>query len=149
MTTPTTVVPSEATTPPDQASTAVELADLLDQAAALIERDGLHRGDYWPAGIALPYAAGQPVDVVGALAVAAGITDAAEIDEQVIGTYRYNPVRHAAEEGVPHPVITVLRKHLGLPDIEELFAWSDNHGAAEVIVELRVCAAKLRIGAGT
>src|SRR5258706_4994931 len=69
----TTTAPTE--TPPDETLSPQALAAELDEAATLIETNGLCRGDYWPRSLALGWADGQPLDVVGAIAVAAGITD--------------------------------------------------------------------------
>lgn len=49
-------------------------AALLD-AADLIERDGLHKGDYWPGrATQAPYEPGMPCCAMGAIAVASGAT---------------------------------------------------------------------------
>lgn len=49
--------------------------EVLNSAADLIERDGLHKGDYWPGQRdGTPCQPGVPCCVHGALAVASGLT---------------------------------------------------------------------------
>ena len=44
-----------------------QVADLIDEAATLIESDGLEVGDYWTGALFQPYEPGMPCCTVGAL----------------------------------------------------------------------------------
>lgn len=125
-----------------------ELVEILRQAAATIERDGLHRAGYWYGDLLLDYAPGVPVDAIGALAVATGLTRTEDVEIGFLGLTRYDPRRHThVGGGEPHPAVRVLREHLRLRSVEGVFAWSDSSSAAQVATEMRTAAAMLAIGA--
>lgn len=118
--------------------TAAQVADHIDAAAALIERDGLHHGDFWAAttsGLA-PRPAGAACCTAGALAVS------------VFG----EPTTHALaadfcnadDDGWEHPVFTAAKRELGFYLPSGLFSWSDSHSQDEVVAGLRQAAANLR-----
>jgi hypothetical protein len=94
-----------------------ETADILDEAANVIERNGWHRGFYYDRSVHLPPAE-CPVCALGAVNVAMGSVD---------------PVR-PAEIGSPAEV--ALERYLGVASVAD---WNDDPDriAAEVITALR------------
>ena len=88
------------------------------------------------------YREGAPTDMVGAIAVTVGVTVLVEVEDRIVpppDAYT-DP---AAAVAACHPAIRALITHLALPDVEALFAWSDNHTVPQTVVALQACAANL------
>lgn len=89
--------------------------EVLTAAADLIERCGLHRGDYWPGAKGrAEYVPGDPCCPQGAFAVVTG------------STKYFN-----------HPAEVLLERHIG----DAVGPWSDKHSRGEVVAALREVAA--------
>lgn len=122
------------------------IADILDRAAALIASDGLNTGDWWPDAHRCTWQPGMACDVAGSIGVASGHRVGAAIDYQVVGVDIYDPVRREHVDGVPHPAFAALMHHLHASEVEQVFRWSDDTPAGQVIERLRTCAAELLAG---
>lgn len=129
----------------DREMSLATIADLIDKAAELITKYDLQRGEYWQGSMTLPYAEGVPLDVIGAVAVAMGITDPDEVERLVDGSPFYNATRHATEQNNPHPAILELVARLGLADVPDLMIWSDSQSTHQAVTVLRAVAAAMRI----
>jgi hypothetical protein len=124
------------------------VAAILDRAAALIERDGKALGEYWTCSLfASTWTDGRSCCAIGGIAVAAGIRDQHAVDVHVAGTPHYDAVSGTHVLEAPHPALAALAAHLHLTRPEDVMAWSDAATEAEVVAELRTCAAALRIAA--
>lgn len=130
---------------PEPELTPAAVADALDRAAVLIEQDGLYDGDWWPNAVVLPWEPGTPCDVTGAIGVACGYRAGSDIDYDVVGVSVYDPVHHVHVEQDPHPAFAAVMRHLSATEAEQVFRWSDDARANEVIERLRMCAAELRM----
>lgn len=137
---------------PYRPSTLLELADIVDQAADLIDTVGLHQGGLWPTrtGTRLdPYRPGQPCCVAGALGVALGVTDPAAIEADLLGLdLVYDHLAGKQVRLGEHPVMHVLIAELDLHSCEDLFVWSDSSTHLEVVTELRSAADRIRANVG-
>jgi hypothetical protein len=98
----------------------IETADILDEAANVIERNGHHKGDYLDE-VEGKTPAGCPVDIYGAINVASF--------GQPVLTEDFDP-------GLAFPARRVMRKHL---NTTALGAWNDapDRTAEQVITALR------------
>jgi hypothetical protein len=121
-----------------------QVADLIDQAATLIETDGLEVGDYWTGALFQPYAPGMPCCTVGALAAVSGYRDGTDAERAFVGVSDYDPRNGVTEPDHPHLVMATLMKALGFRVAEDIYDWSDNAGDREVVAELRYAAAQIR-----
>jgi hypothetical protein len=141
-----------ATIPPDKPITGdlspAQVADLIDQAATLIETDGLEVGDYWARALFQPYEPGMPCCTVGALAAVSGYRDGIDAEKAFVGIGDYDPETGVTEPDHPHLVMATAMKALGFREAEDLYDWSDNAGDREVVAELRYAAAQIRAQAG-
>jgi hypothetical protein len=117
------------------------IADLIDQAAQLIETDGLEVGDLWPGALFGPYEPGSSCCTAGALAVVCGYRRAEQVEEAFTAT---SPIDDGEVPWNPHPVFSAVMAELGFTKPEDLYDWSDSAGAREVVKELRIAAAKIR-----
>lgn len=137
---------------PDERLTPAEVAEIHVTAAALIEREGLFRGDWWELDRAHPYTwtPGHALCAVGALAVATGYRTDAQLLREFTALYAppVNPGEDPPEPADPHPALQALLAWHGTQDIEFLFKWSDDAeqaGEPERITEtFRAIAAGLR-----
>ncbi|MFC5236043.1 DUF6197 family protein [Pseudonocardia zijingensis] len=125
-----------------------QVADLIDQAAALIESDGLEVGDYWTWALFQPYEPGIPCCTVGALAAVSGYRDGMDAEKTFVGVSSYNPETGVTEPDRPHLVMATVMKVLEFREAEDLYDWSDNAGNQEVVARLRYAAAQVRAQAG-
>jgi hypothetical protein len=126
-----------------------QVADLIDQAATLIETDGLEVGDFWIEAPFQPYEPGMPCCTVGALAAVSGYRDGIDADKSfVVGVGDYDPETGVTEPDHPHIVMATAMKALGFREAEDLYDWSDDAGDREVVAELRYAAAQIRAQAG-
>ena len=125
-----------------------QVADLIDQAATLIETDGLEVGDFWPRALIQPYEPGMPCCTVGALAAVSGYRDGIDAEKAFVGVSDYDPETGVTEPDHPHLVMATAMKALGFREAEDLYDWSDNAGDREVVAELRHAAAQIRAQAG-
>ncbi|WP_433296519.1 DUF6197 family protein [Pseudonocardia sp. CA-142604] len=125
-----------------------QVADLIDQAATLIETDGLEVGDYWTKALFQPYEPGMPCCTVGALAAVSGYRDGIDAEKAFVGVGDYDPATGVTEPDSPHLVMVAAMKALGFREAEDLYDWSDNAGDREVVAELRNAAAQIRAQAG-
>jgi hypothetical protein len=125
-----------------------QVADLIDQAATLIETDGLEVGDFWPRALFQPYEPGMPCCTVGALAAVSGYRYGIDAEKAFVGASEYDPETDATEPDHPHLVMATAMKALGFREAEDLYDWSDNAGDREVVAELRYAAAQIRAQAG-
>jgi hypothetical protein len=125
-----------------------QVADLIDQAATLIETDGLEVGDYWKKALFQPYEPGTPCCTAGALAAVSGYRDGIDAEKAFVGVGDYDPETGATEPDQPHLVMATVMKALGFREAEDLYDWSDNAGDRVVVAELRDAAAKIRAQAG-
>jgi hypothetical protein len=125
-----------------------QVADLIDQAATLIESDGLEVGDYWTGALFQPYEPGMPCCTVGALAAVSGYRDGIDAEKAFVGVSDYDPETGVAEPDHPHLVMTTVMKALGFREAEDLYDWSDDAGDREVVARLRRAAAQIRAQAG-
>lgn len=125
-----------------------QVADLIDQAATLIESDGLEVGDYWTWALVQPYEPGMPCCTVGALAAVSGYRDGMDAEKAFVGVSDYDPETGATEPDHPHLVMATVMKVLGFREAEDLYDWSDNAGNQEVVARLRDAAAQIRAQAG-
>jgi hypothetical protein len=125
-----------------------QVADLIDQAATLIETDGLEVGDYWTRALFQPYKPGMPCCTVGALAAVSGYRDGIAAEKAFVGVGDYDPETGVAEPDHPHLVMATVMKALGFREAEDLYDWSDNAGDREVVAALRYAAAQIRAQAG-
>ena len=123
-------------------------ADILDAAAAIIETNGRHVGNYWDALIELdtrqssPWRPGTPCCTAAAIGVAIGLRRMWDVEAHIVPASR--PEVFADE--APHPAFRALMTHLGAYSIETVFDWSDEHGKDEIAATMRECAAALRAG---
>jgi hypothetical protein len=125
-----------------------QVADLIDQAATLIETDGLEVGDYWTRALFQPYEPGTPCCTVGALAVVSGYRDGIGAEKAFVGVSDYDPKTGVTEPDHPHLVIATAMKALGFREAEDVYEWSDHAGDREVVAELRFAAAQIRTQSG-
>jgi hypothetical protein len=125
-----------------------QVADLIDQAATLIETDGLEVGDYWTSALFQPYEPGIPCCTAGALAAVSGYRDGIDAEKAFVGVSDYDPDTGVTEPDHPHLVMATAMKALGFREAEDLYNWSDNAGDREVVAELRYAAAQIRAQAG-
>jgi hypothetical protein len=125
-----------------------QVADLIDQAATLIETDGLEVGDYWTKALFQPYEPGLPCCTVGALAAVSGYRDGIAAEKAFVGVGDYDPEIGVAEPDHPHLVMATVMKALGFREAEDLYDWSDKAGGREVVAALRYAAAQIRAQAG-
>lgn len=137
--TPDRPIPADLT--PDQ------VADLIDQAATLIETDGLEIGGYWPDSLLRPYEPGMSCCAAGALAAVSGYTDVTDVEKGFVGIGELVLDTGDTEPDHPHPVFAAAMPALGFRQVEDLYNWSDNAGDVEVVEALREAAAKIRAGA--
>jgi hypothetical protein len=141
-----------ATIPPDMPITGdlspAQVANLIDQAATLIETDGLEVGDYWTRALFQPYEPGMPCCTVGALAAVSGYRDGIDAEKAFVGIGDYDPDTGVSEPDQPHLVMATAMKVLGFREAEDLYNWSDTAGDREVVAELRYAAAQIRAQAG-
>jgi hypothetical protein len=141
-----------ATIPPDTPITGdlspAQIADLIDQAATLIETDGLQVGDYWTRALFQPYEPGMPCCTAGALAAVSGYRDGIDAEKAFVGVSDYDPETGVTEPDHPHLVMATVMKALGFREAEDLYDWSDNAGDREVVAGLRYAAAQIRAQAG-
>jgi hypothetical protein len=121
-----------------------QIADLIDQAAQLIERDGLEIGGYWPDSLLRPYEPGDSCCTAGALAAVAGYHEVVTVEDTFVGIGHYDTETGETEPDHPHPVFAAAMSALGFRRVEDLYDWSDNAGGREVVAELRDAAAKIR-----
>jgi hypothetical protein len=110
-------------------------AELLRDAANHIKLCGLFKGEYWPGDLDDPgYIDGDPCCVLGALALAAGISDAAhadvELDHYPALVIALDAIAHRIAPGGEEPVVPAWNDH---PD----------RTAGEVVAELRAAASEL------
>jgi hypothetical protein len=84
------------------------LAQLLADAATLIERDGLHQGGYWDGDLLFDYRAGVALDAVGALAVVAGHTRTETVEVEFLGLSRRGHPRARRRAGAARAPATAL-----------------------------------------
>jgi hypothetical protein len=125
-----------------------QVADLIDEAATLIESDGLEVGDYWAGALFQPYEPGMPCCTVGALAAVSGYRDGIDAEKAFVGVSDYDPQTGVTEPDHPHLVMTAVMKALGFREAEDLYDWSDDAGDQEVVARLRYAAAKIRAQEG-
>jgi hypothetical protein len=125
-----------------------QVADLIDEAATLIETDGLEVGDYWTRALFQPYEPGMPCCTVGALAVVSGYRDGIGAEKAFVGVGDYDPEIGVIEPDQPHLVMSTAMKALGFREAEDLYDWSDNADDREVVAELRFAAAQIRAQSG-
>lgn len=125
-----------------------QVADLIDQAATLIETDGLEVGGYWADALFRPYEAGMSCCTAGALAAVSGYHDVTDVEEAFVGIGSYDPDTGDTSPDCPHPVFEAAMAELGFKRVEDLYDWSDSAGDAEVVATLRDVAAKIRAQAG-
>jgi hypothetical protein len=116
-------------------STAAARAAHLIEAAALIERDGLHKGDYWPGySEQAHYQPGMPCCSMGAIAVTSDAT---------LPAGEFNP-----EEVIPAAADLSRYINRGRPSglARWLHDWNDEEArtAVHVAEAMRGCAAELR-----
>jgi len=141
-----------ATIPPDTPITGdlspAQVANLIDQAATLIETDGLEVGDYWTRALFQPYEPGMPCCTVGALAAVSGYRDGIDAEKAFVGVSDYDPQTGVTEPDHPHLVMAAVMKALGFREAEDLYDWSDDAGDQEVVARLRYAAAQIRAQAG-
>jgi hypothetical protein len=121
-----------------------QVADLIDQAAMLIETDGLEVGDYWTRAPFQPYEPGMACCTVGALAAVSGYCDGVDAEKAFVGVGEYNPEAGVTEPDHPHLVMATVMKALGFREAEDLYDWSDNAGDRAVVAALRYTAAQIR-----
>jgi hypothetical protein len=126
----------------------VQVADLIDLAATLIESDGLEVGDYWTGALFQPYEPGMPCCTVGALAAVSGYRDGIDAEKAFVGVSDYDPETGVAEPDHPHLVMATVMEALGFREAEDLYDWSDDAGDREVVARLRDAAAQIRAQAG-
>lgn len=138
----TTVVPDR---PITGDLTPERIADLIDQAAQLIERDGLEVGDLWTAATGRwDYEPGDSCCTAGALAVVCGYRRAEQVEEAFTATGSVNAVDENGQEWEPHPVFAAVMAEFGFTEVEHLYDWSDRAGDREVVRVLRYAAAAIR-----
>lgn len=88
--------------------------EVLLAAADLIERNGLHKGDYWPDSHSRrSYVPGEPCCAIGAMCAVTGMSRGGCCNAEVL-----------------------LERHVGGPVVP----WSDEHTQAEVVATLRAVA---------
>jgi hypothetical protein len=120
------------------------IADRVDLAAALIERDGLEHGDLWDTGLLLDYRDGVACSADGALAVVCGYRNARQAEAEFFGT----DVLYLDADQVPsapHPVLAAVMAEMCCVRVEELFDWSDSARPDQVVARLRQVAAAFRL----
>ena len=137
-----------ANTPITRDLTPEQVADAIDQAARLIETDGLEIGGYWADALLRPYEPGMSCCTAGALAVATGYRDVADVEIEFVGIGSYDPDTGVFDDDHPHPVFAAAMAELGFKEVEALYDWSDTAGDREVVDALRDAAAKIRAQAG-
>ncbi|WP_433559239.1 DUF6197 family protein [Pseudonocardia xinjiangensis] len=141
-----------ATIPPDtpiiEDLSPAQVADLIDQAATLIETDGLEVGDYWTRALFQPYEPGMPCCTAGALAAVSGYREGIDAEKSFVGVSDYDPETGVSEPDHPHLVMATAMKALGFREAEDLYDWSDNASDREVVAGLRYAAAQIRAQAG-
>jgi hypothetical protein len=116
------------------------IADLIDQAAQLIEANGLEIGDLWPDALLRPYEPGDSCCTGGALAVVCGYRRAEDVEEAFTASI-------PTDEDLPwtpHPVFAAVMAELECVAPEHLYDWSDNSGQDSVVEALRGAAAAIR-----
>lgn len=126
-----------------------KVADLIDQAATLIESDGLEVGDYWTRALFQPYVPGTPCCTVGALAAVSGYRDGIDAEKAFVGVSDYDPETGVTEPDHPHLVMATAMTALGFREAEDLYDWSDTAGDHAVVAALRYAAAQIRARAGS
>jgi hypothetical protein len=124
------------------------IADLVNQAATLIETDGLEVGGYWTEALLRPYEPGDRCCTVGALSVVCGYRQPGTVEDDFLGLSTFNVETRSFTAGSPHPVFTAAAAALGFRRVEDLYDWSDKAGDAEVVEALREAAAKIRARGG-
>lgn len=104
-------------------------ADVFERAADLIERDGLHCGDFYANGLTTrkAYPRGTPGCTITAL-VAVQYPD-----------LPFVPL-HFIEDFDADEHVIAFADHLGKTDPATIANWSDSHTADEVVAELRAAA---------
>lgn len=121
-----------------------DMARRVDQAADMIERDGLHTGGYFEGAWILSYAPGLRCCTVGALAVTCDITSGLAIDFDFCGCPRWDLTHNRYVEVDLHPLLAAVLRELGLHNIEQVFDWSDSSSQSTVVQALRGVACRLR-----
>jgi hypothetical protein len=124
-----------------------QIADLIDQAAQLIETDGLEIGDLWTADTGRwDYEPGDSCCTAGALAVVCGYRRADQVEEAFTATSSVGAVDEDGQECLwePHPVFAAVMAEFGFAEVEDLYDWSDKAGDREVVGALREAAANIR-----
>ncbi|MHA6626916.1 DUF6197 family protein [Pseudonocardia sichuanensis] len=132
---------------PEPDLTPAVLAEIIEQAAHLIARTGLHVGDFWPGEI--EWTPGQPCCTAGALGLASGYRSRRDVNYAFVGIDAYDVATQTYRADDPHPALLAVMRHLRFGAAEELFAWSDVVGRDVVVRTLQGCAAGVRNGAST
>lgn len=134
---------------PDERLTNGKVAEILLTAAAVIEREGLHLGDWWEFGprdapLRMDWAPGQRCCAIGAIGVASGYRDVYGVAREVAGGFEDDD---AVQADGPHPALRALMTWLGVDRPSGVWRWSDDahtDGEAERVTEtLRAVAAGL------
>lgn len=138
----TTTIPADRPIPGDL--TPAQIADRIDQAAHLIETDGLEIGGYWADSLLRPYEPGMSCCTAGALAAVSGYTDITDVEAAFVGLGHYDLETNTYAEVPAHPVFAAAMAELGFRKVEDLYDWSDTAGDAEVVEALRDAATAIR-----
>lgn len=124
---------------PDETLTPEQIGRILDDAAALIDRDGLHVGDWWRHAGAVDWTPGRPCCAAGAIGVAAGYRRGRDIDGPITGLGA-----RLIRTPRPHPAFAALMRHLDVTIAADVFDWADRSTRSGVADTLRETAAVVR-----